>query len=158
MVGRPKRKVARYLGTTATLNDEATLKAGRPVLMVEVLPAAAGDVLELRFVSAASPRPQGVWMAVDGEFEVADQRSAQFTFWKETAPPAIQVRVLAASPPVIWMYNVWQEPQRGETRSQSHESGMLKDDDGSAMTYRCRDLGPDARYDAVVFQVRRQRL
>src|SRR5574342_1072877 len=113
MGNRENRKVSSYLPTVPTLGKEISEKAGQPVITIETLPVAANDVLDFQFVSAASPHPQGAWVAVDGELEVAGLRQKQFTLWKETAPPVVSVRIVRADPAFLWMYNVyWSGRQR----------------------------------------------
>ena len=151
VVGRPKRSVAKYLGTTPRENARLTAANGKPVLMVEAIPVEPGDEFELQFGQASDSARQGVWLAVDGELEVAGMKAAQVEVWKDTAPASVGIRILAAESGVLWLYNVWDRRTGFGKESQADFAGMLKEPVADGATYRCNTIGPTPNFEALTF-------
>ena len=146
------------LPSEPVLNTGLTAQAGRSVVMFEVLPVQVADELTVTFKSTTGQWRQGLWMAVDGVLEAADLRAAQMTFWTDTAPKQFKVRVIETTDGLLRLYNIW-DSGRGirPHESQSFTSGMLKDDSGNIIAYRCNDIGREPRFDKLVFEIARAR-
>ena len=138
----------------ASLNAELTAMAGREVILFESVPIAKGERIEIRFISHAGPRKQGVWIGVEGKLEVAGQELSQITLWQDTAPPVVPLRILETKDGRLRFYNVF-DGGHGR-RSQGRFSGLLREQDGPKTTYRCNDDEPGPVFDRLVFELVRE--
>jgi hypothetical protein len=126
--------------------------------MLEVVPVVPNETLRITFTSRSGDWRQGIWMAVDGELEVAGQRASQFEIWTDTAPPASDVQVVRTTDGLLRLYNIWDSGRGHRRESQSATSGMLKETADRTTTYRCNDIGTLPKFDKLVFEVRRGEL
>jgi hypothetical protein len=144
------------LPSGVVLNRELTTATGQDVIKIEIVEVAEGDELEVSFREQHSEWRQGVWLAVDGELEVAGTRADQIELWTDTAPDSVTVRVLASKDGLLRLYNIWDSGRGRRRESQSATSGMLKEDvSADAAVYRCNDIGREPSFDKLVFQLRR---
>lgn len=143
------------LPSEPVLNRRLTTQVGKPVIMLEVIPVDSGETLHVTFKSQSGGWRQGLWMAVDGELEVAGQRADQFEIWTDTAPPTFDVSVLRTADGRLRLYNIWDSGRGQRRESQSATSGMLKETTSSRTTYRCNDIGVDPNFDKLVFEIDR---
>lgn len=137
----------RHLPPKAFLNDELTAQTGDPVLLIDAIPITSGDCLTLRLESQQSPWRQGVYLDTAGMLEIAGEQSPTFVLWRDTAPPAVQIRVLSTDG-YLRLYNVWDSGRGLGAESQAATSGMRRslEADGT-YRYGCTDFGltPDFR-------------
>jgi len=137
------------------LNRTLTDDLGVPVIRFEVLPIATGETLRIAFASQTGDWRQGVWLAVNGMLDIAGRIESQFTIWTDTAPREFDVHVVETTDGMLRLYNVWDSKRGIRRESQSHTSGMLKEEDGARITYRCNDIGFHPRFDKLVFELQR---
>ena len=57
-----------------------------PVLLIEAIECRDGTAFRLVFESAEPRWRQGVWLAVEGDLEIAGQVTSQAVVWRDTAP------------------------------------------------------------------------
>ena len=139
-------------------NRELAEATGKDVIQLDVVPVAAGDLVEVRIGSTNSARgyPQGVWLGTEGVLHLPQvgARANQFVLWAATAPPVVPVGV-EETDGLLRVYNVWDRTGIGDGlryNSLLRTSGMLRTDhrDGS-IEYRCNDSGFDPPFDSIVF-------
>ena len=100
------------LPSKTVLNSQLTAQLGKPVVMLDVVPVAAGETLHVTFASQSGDWRQGIWMAVDGELEIAGQRAGQMELWTDTAPRAFDVKVLRTTDGRLRLYKLVFEVDR----------------------------------------------
>jgi hypothetical protein len=138
----------------AVLNRDLSAAVGQDVIKVEVVEVAAGDELQVSFKEQHSQWRQGIWLAVDGELEVAGIRADQIELWTDTAPATVDVRVAASGDGLLRLYNIWDSGRGRRRESQSATSGMLKEAATADRTvYRCNDIGRDPLFNKFVFEL-----
>jgi hypothetical protein len=143
------------LPSKTVLNIQLTAQLGKPVVMLDVVPVAAGERLHITFASQSGEWRQGIWIAVDGELEIAGQRADQMEIWTDTVPPAFNVEVVRTTDGLLRLYNIWDSGRGRRRESQSATSGMLKETIDRTTTYRCNDIGTLPNFDKIVFEIRR---
>lgn len=127
---------------------------GKQVVLIEALRIAAGENVLLRFDGGESPWRQGVWLATEGELEVAGVRSPQLVLWQDTAPDEVRISVRSTDG-VLHLYNVWDSGRGlGEFESQKATSGMLVSEDEGWLRYECSDIAVEPKFDRLGFSVR----
>jgi hypothetical protein len=85
----------------------------------------------------------------------ADAESPEVVLWRHSAPSPTELRVVASTDGLLRLYNVW-ESSRGRGReSQSHTSGMVREDVPGGWRYRCNDIGTHPDFTALVFTITR---
>ena len=141
-----------------TLNHSFAGPSGEPAIMIEAIPVAVRDEIDVAFVSARSPWRQGIWFATTGELEIADVVGPQMTLWSDTAPPRVRIRVRSTDG---WLrfYNVWdsRRPGKGGRESQSHTSGMIATEvDERTTRYGANDIGDPPDFAKLVFTITRR--
>jgi hypothetical protein len=131
------------------LNRRLTEAFGRDVVKMEVLPIAAGQTAQVRFLETASAWRQGIWIGTEGLLEVAGARDSQLILWTDTAPSEVRVFVIETDG---WLrfYNIW-DSGRGLSPYESHSatSGMLV----SGLRYACSDIAEDPEFDRLSFSL-----
>ncbi len=143
------------LPSKTVLNSQLMAQLGKPVVMLDVVPVAAGETLHITFASQSGDWRQGIWIAVDGELEIAGQGASQMEIWTDTAPPTFDVKVLRTTDGLLRLYNIWDSGRGQRRESQSATSGMLKETTDRTTTYRCNDIGTLPKFDKLVFEIRR---
>jgi len=143
------------LPSKTVLNSQLTALLGRPVIVLEVVPVLPEETLRISFTSRSGNWRQGIWMASDGEIEVAGQRASQLEIWVDTAPPAFDAKVVRTTDGLLRFYNIWDSGRGQRRESQSATSGMLKETVERTTAYRCSDIGIEPKFDKLVFEVRR---
>jgi hypothetical protein len=138
------------------LNSELTAASGHDVLQIEVVRVATGDELQVAFIDQNSEWRQGVWLAVDGEMEVAGARARQLELWTDAAPATVSLRIVSATDGLLRLYNIWDSGRGRRMESQSATSGMIKESPSPGTTiYRCNDIGRNPAFNKLVFELRR---
>lgn len=111
------------------------------------------QILKLEFISKNSPFRQGVRIAIDagdGIIEVNGQESKAIQIWEDTAPKEVIFKCKSKEG-LLSIYNIWDEG-RGR-QSLSYTSGMILEEVGKKITYKCNDFGYDANFDKLVFSI-----
>lgn len=133
------------------LNQALSAALGRDVVKFEVLPLAVGDVQMLSFERVTSDWRQGLWLATEGQLEVAGQRSSQLLLWADTTPERVEISCHETDG-LLRLYNVWHSGRRPGHESQSHTSGMLVEAlQSGGNRYRCNDIGLEPNFSKLVF-------
>lgn len=136
-----------------TASPTVTAPDGRPAFLIESLPIAAGQRVRLVFESIAERFEQGVFVATEGELAIGEARSRAFALWAVKAPPEIVIEVAETDGRLVF-YNIWDSGRTPSFESQSHTSGMVKEDAGGGWArYRCNDIGFHPDFTSVVFKI-----
>lgn len=125
-------------------------------MLIEALPCQAGDQFVLTFESAEPRWRQGVWLAVDGEIAVAESLAPQVVLWRDAAPQVVEVAVRSTKDGLLRLYNVWDSGRGRGRESQSHSSGMIREVVRNGFRFRCSDISPAPKYEALVFTLERR--
>lgn len=124
--------------------------------MIETMACSDGDRFLVTFEDAEPRWTQGLWLAVDGQLAVADSINDQFVLWRDTAPSKVMVEVRSTLDGLLRFHNVWNSGRGyGPWESQSHTSGMMREDVPGGYRYRCSDINPSPTYGALVFTIER---
>ena len=126
-----------------------------PVLLIEAIECRDGTAFRLVFESAEPRWRQGVWLAVEGDLEIAGQVTSQAVVWRDTAPPDVDINVRSTDDGLLRLYNVWDSGRGLGHESQAATSGMLREPTAAGSRYRCSDINPSPTFEAVVFRLER---
>jgi len=125
----------------------------------------AGDLVRITWLSAASPRVQGLSLRLrlpgksgrkgeGGRLRVADAESPTIVLWMDTAPQVVDVEcVEIADGAELQISNRWRLPN-GREDEWLNNFGMLVEPSSDAVTLRCSDgYGDDPTFDDLVVKV-----
>ena len=136
------------------LNDAFADKCDHEVVLIDFIPACAGDRFDLTFEEAQSDWRQGVWLGVDGIIEVAGAASVSMQIWTDNAPETTRIKVVEVNGG-LFLYNIW---DRGHgLQSQAHTSGMLIKKIEGGRRYFCQSINLDPLFDDIQFRIKRVR-
>lgn len=128
-------------------------------IQIDVLNIKKEQELILEFISSNSKYPQGVGLALyegDGYIEINGQRAKQMAIWKDTAPKKNKIFCFS-SEGLVSIYNEYYKYNpgtgRSEVRHQMDSCGMLVEQKGNKVIYRCNDEGFEPKFDALVFSI-----
>lgn len=143
--------------TARWLSKFLTEREGREIVHLETLPITAGQVVRLRFVSAASPYRAGVWLGTEGVMRLhdfPDEPDDQFAIWMDTAPPVVELTV-DETDGLLRVYNIFDSGKGIQPYERlTMTSGMLRvDKPDGVIEFRCIDRGRDASFDRLVFEL-----
>lgn len=134
------RSIASYLGTKP-LTSKAAAAEGHDALLTDVLPVAVGDEFDLLLRQTATDSDHGVWLGVDGEIEIEGIRRSQHQILCKQAPNGVRLRIVAANPEVMWLYNVRVRSatasRPSDRMSQGDYFAMRKTEGPEGVTYEC---------------------
>lgn len=109
--------------------------------------------IRLKFISTNSEYKQGVRIAVDageGYLETNGVKSKGMQLWEHTAPNVVYLKCFS-SEGLLSVYNIFERD--GQIESQMHRTGMIKEEEGNKIIYRCNDTGRNTDFDKLVFQI-----
>jgi hypothetical protein len=123
------------------------------VIQWDVQKITAEQLIKLTFLSKNSPYRQGVRIAIDagkGEIEINDIKAKRIELWYDTAPQEVILKC-KSSEGLLSIYNIF-DTGWGR-KSQMYKSGMLIEEQGNKIIYRCNDFGETDRFDKLVFSI-----
>lgn len=136
------------------LSDAFADKCDHEVVLMDFIPASAGDKFDLTFEEAQSDWRQGVWLGADGIIEVAGAVSASMQIWTDNAPETTRIKVNEVNGG-LFLYNIW---DRGHgPQSQAHTSGMLIEEIEDGWRYSCQSINLNPLFDDIQFRIKRVR-
>ena len=138
-------------GLPGAVRSAALSTQQRTVYKIATVPCSPGDVLRLTFDSVDQRWRHGVWLGVEGRLLVAGTESPQILLWEDTAAPTPEIAVLETSDGLLHLYNVWESGPAKHRQSQSHTSGMLREELPGGWRFRCNDVGTEPDFSALVF-------
>ncbi|KAB2929641.1 MAG: hypothetical protein F9K24_19235 [Leptonema illini] len=112
-----------------------------------------GQPIKIRFLKNNTNYRQGIRIAVDdgeGELEINGLKGRVMELWDDNTPNEI-VCVCKAQEGKISVYNIWNE--RGYPESQSDSSGMVLEEKGNTLIYKCNDFGFESTFDKIIFSI-----
>lgn len=125
-------------------------------IQIDVLNIKKEQELILEFISSNSKYPQGVGLALyegDGYIEINEQRAEQMAIWKDTAPKKNRIFCFSTEG-LVSVYNMYNiGVGRSGVRKQMSSCGMLVEQKGNKVIYRCNDEGFEPKFDALVFSI-----
>ena len=125
-------------------------------IQIDVLNIKKEQELILEFISSNSKYPQGVGLALyegDGYIEINEQRAKQMAIWKDTAPKKNRIFCFSTEG-LVSVYNMYNiGVGRSGVRKQMSSCGMLVEQKGNKVIYRCNDEGFEPKFDALVFSI-----
>lgn len=122
--------------------------------MIEAVPVAAGQRVQIEFEGTNGNRRQGLFLATEGLLRTKDAVSKAYTLWEDTAPRLIDMEVVETAG-ALTFYNIWEKTPGAGFRSQAYTSGMLPQPSEKGWTrYRCQDYGVDNAFDSLTFRIR----
>ena len=124
------------------------------VVRWDVLNIKPEQEINLEFISTNSKLRQGVRMAVDageGYLEVNGIKAKGMQLWKYNSPKVVKIKCVSDTG-LLSVYNIF-EDEDGSTNSQMYKSGMLIEEQGNKLIYRCNDYGDEGDFDSLVFQI-----
>lgn len=122
------------------------------VILWDVQKISNEQLLKVTFVSTNPPRRQGIRLATDKGIEVNGQISPAIRLWEDTAPKEILCKCYT-NDGLLSIYNIWDEQNNGFGSSQADSSGMLLEEKGNILIYRCNDYGFKTNFDSLVFSI-----
>lgn len=127
------------------------------VVLWDVLKIKQEQELELEIISTNSKYVQGIRLAVDagnGCIEVDGLSGKGIFLWEDSIPPKLHVKCKSEEG-VLSVYNAFRrEKERPTSRvSQVDSCGMLVEQNGNTITYRCNDSGFITDFDKLVFSI-----
>lgn len=112
-----------------------------------------GQPIKIRFLKNNTKYRQGIRIAVDdgeGELEINGLKGRAMELWDDNTPNEI-VCVCFSKEGKISVYNIWNE--RGYPESQSDSSGMVLEEKGNTLIYKCNDFGFELTFDKLIFSI-----
>lgn len=128
-------------------------------IQIDVLSIKKEQELILEFISSNSEYPQGVGFALyegDGYIEVDGQRAKGMGIWEDTVSNKTKI-FCSSTVGLLNVYNMYYKYNAGtgrsEVRYQMDSCGMLVEQKGNKIIYRCNDVGFEPKFDSLVFSI-----
>lgn len=143
-------------GKEKIFNDEFSKLGFKDVIRWDVVDIKENQELNLEFISINSKYKQGIRLAIDvgeGFIEVNGVKSKGIQLWEDTCPKKVKIRCMS-SEGKLSIYNIFDiGPERGGVKSQVDSSGMIVEQEGNKMIYKCNDVGFQTNFDKLIFEI-----
>ncbi len=123
------------------------------IILWDVQKISDGQKIKIKFLINKTNCRQGIRIAVDdgeGELEINGVKSRTMELWDDNTPDEI-ICLCRSEKEKISIYNIWDE--RGYPESQLDSSGMILEEKGNTLIYKCNDFGFESNFDKLVFSV-----
>ncbi len=138
------------IGKERIYNKDFASRGREDVVLWDVQKIGDGQLIKVTFISKNSQYHQGIRLATDKGIEVNGQTYPSIMLWEHSAPKDVICKCFTDDG-LLSIYNIWDEGDGRE--SQAHSSGMLIEENGKTLTYRCNDYGFETNFDELVFSI-----
>jgi hypothetical protein len=151
-----KFKIGVNIGTKRLYNEDFKVEKGLDkVILWEVLEIQDGEKIKITFLNKVSNNRQGIWLATDKGISVNNLTLPQIDLWEDTAPKEETTITCYTDVGLLSFYNIW---DNGNGRnSQVDSSGMIVEEKGNKLIYRCNDYGFDTNFEKLIFSIEKMK-